>query len=137
MSKGIPQVSKYMTAMPKAIEPHQTLETARSWMDEMRVRHLAVRSAKKVIGIISDRDISLVAGFKDADLSKVAVSDAMTNDPYCVPPETPLDVVCSNMAEHRYGSTLVVQENGTLVGIFTYTDALKVLAEIFTTRLKK
>jgi len=137
MSKAIPMISKYMTPMPRAIEPHQSLKTARAWMDEMKVRHLPVRSAAKVIGVITERDINLVAGFKEADLNKVQVADAMTADPYCVTPETHLDVVCANMAENRLGSALVVQENGTLVGVFTYTDALKVLAEIFDTRLKK
>jgi CBS domain-containing protein len=41
------------------------------------------------------------------------------------------------MAETKIGSALIVQDNGTLVGIFTYIDALRVLSEIFATRLKK
>jgi CBS domain-containing protein len=42
-----------------------------------------------------------------------------------------------NMAENKIGSILVAQENGTLVGIFTEIDAVRTLAEVFSTRLKK
>jgi acetoin utilization protein AcuB len=33
------------------------------------------------------------------------------------------------MAEHKYGSAVVV-EDGTVVGVFTTTDALKALASV-------
>jgi CBS domain-containing protein len=42
---------------------------------------------------------------------------------------TPLDHVVEEMAERRIGSALVTH-HGTLAGIFTVTDACRVLAEI-------
>lgn len=136
MTKAIPTVSKYMTALPHSIEPHQSIADALKRMHELHVHHLPVRAGGKVVGILSERDIDLLASFKDVNLKTSTVTDAMTASPYCVSPDAHINVVASQMAEQRIGSALVVQENDRLVGIFTYTDALKTLAEVFDTRLK-
>ena len=54
----------------------------------------------------------------------------MTPDPFTVSPQAPLDGVVSEMAEHKYGCAIIVQENGKIVGIFTAVDGLRALSEI-------
>jgi acetoin utilization protein AcuB len=54
---------------------------------------------------------------------------------YTVSPSEKLDHVASTMAEHKYGSALVV-DNQKLVGIFTTVDAMRSLSELLHTRLK-
>lgn len=137
MSKPIPPVSKYMTPMPHSIDPDQAISMAKKTMQKMHVRHLPVRSGGQLVGLISERDIDLLSTFKDVDLTRSTVKDAMSTDPYVVRPETTLDEVCIKMSENKFGSALVAQENGTLVGIFTTIDAMRALSEIFFTRLKK
>ncbi len=137
MSKTIPQISKYMTPMPHSIEPHQTLTLAKKKMAEYNIRHLPVLSGGHVIGLLSERDLNLLGTFKGVDMAKSVVQDAMTFEPYCVGPDSLLSDVTSQMAEKKLGSALVVQDNGKLVGIFTYVDAYNCLAELFETRLKK
>ena len=136
MSKGIPPVSKYMTTMPHTIEPTQALSDAKAWMMSHGVRHLPVRSGGEVVGLLSERDLTFLATFKDIDLKKAKVKDAMTLDVFKVLPETLVTEVVAGMAESKYGSALVCQANGTLVGIFTTIDALRAFSEIFETRLK-
>ncbi len=137
MSKPIPHVSKFMSAMPHTIGPDQPIALARDLMREMHVRHLPVRYGEKLVGLLSERDIDLLLSFPDIDLARALVKDAMSLDPYTVVPDAPLDEVCSHMAEGKIGSALVVQENGTLVGIFTAVDGLRALSELLFTRLKK
>ena len=138
MSKGVPPISKYMTPMPHSIEPHESLEVAKKRMDENNFRHLPVLSGGKVAGLLSERDVSLLATFKGVDMRHSKVSDAMMFDPFCADPSDLVDDVCAHMAENKIGSALIVQKsNGKLVGIFTYIDALRCLAELFETRLKK
>ncbi len=137
MSKTIPPISKYMTAMPHSIEPHQPLESAKKKMLELGIRHLPVLSGNVIVGLLTERDVNLLATFSDVNFHKACVADAMLPEPYCVDPETRIDDVAKEMADNRYGSVLVVQGNGKLVGIFTYIDALRCLAELFDTRLKK
>ena len=80
--------------------------------------------------------IKLIESFRDVDASKVTVEEAMTEQPYTVAPEMPLDEVVSTMAEKKYGSAVIVQ-NHKVVGIFTTVDACQALAELLSTRLAK
>lgn len=137
MSKAIPHISKYMTAMPQTIEPHQSISEAKKIMQDLNVRHLPVVAGKELVGILSDGDINLISSLKDINVRQSHVSDAMKLKPFVVRPETLLDEACGKMAEEKIGSAVVAQENGTIVGIFTYVDALRTLSEIFSTRLKK
>ncbi len=137
MPKSIPPISKYMTPMPHSIGPEQTIAFAKKTMQDLSVHHLPVRSGGELIGIITERDINLLSTFKDIDLRHALVKDAMTFDPYVVTPDYPLDKACIRMTEDKIGSTLVADENGTLVGIFTDMDAIRALAEVFINTLKR
>jgi acetoin utilization protein AcuB len=47
-----------------------------------------------------------------------------------------LDVVADALAEHKYGSAVVIQ-NDKVVGIFTTNDACRALSELLRSRLAK
>lgn len=133
--KSIPFIEKYMTTTPHTIGADQTLAKAEIMMREYRIRHLPVLDGGKLTGIISDRDIKLIESLKDVDPEKVTVAEATTEDLYTVSPKTPLNEVCAEMALHKYGSVLVL-DNKKLVGIFTWVDALEALNELLASRLK-
>lgn len=133
--KAIPTISKYMTTLPHTIGSDQTLAKAEKMMGELRVRHLPVLEGGKLVGILSDRDLKLVESFSDVDVEKVTVSEAYSPDPYSTKPEASLADVCAEMAAHKYGCALVV-DNGKLVGIFTWVDALNAFNELLSSRLK-
>jgi acetoin utilization protein AcuB len=125
--KQMPQIQKYMTPMPHTIGRDISLKTALGMMREHRIRHLPVQEGGKLIGILTDRDLKLASGFADA--ANLKVEEVMSPDPYTVAPEAPLDRVVLEMAEHKYGSAIIVQGNGKVVGIFTAVDGLRVLGE--------
>lgn len=133
--KAIPHIQKYMTYAPKSIGYDQSIEQASEFMRKLHLRHLPVLKGGQLVGILTDRDISLVMSFKDADATKMTVEEAYTPDPYFTSPDAPLNEVVAHMAEKKYGCALIV-DNGKLVGIFTETDAYKALAELLETRLK-
>lgn len=135
MSKAIPSIQKYMTTSPHSIGGDQTLATAERMMHEHRIRHLPVLSGGKLRGLLTDRDLKLVETFRDVDPAKLTVEEAMTEQPYAVSPETPLDEVVSTMAGGKFGSAIVVQ-NGHVVGIFTTVDACQALSDLLKTRLQ-
>lgn len=121
--------------MPHTIGTDQSLKKAHEIMREYKIRHLPVLKGGKLVGILTDRDLALVETLKDVNPETVTVEDACTPDPYIVSPEAKLHDVCSEMARHKYGSTLVV-DNHKLVGVFTWVDALNAFSEILETRLK-
>ena len=126
--KTMPLVQKVMTAMPHSIGADIPLRKAKELLTEYRIRHLPVLEGGKLVGILTERDIHLASSFQGA--AELKVNDVMMPMTYVVRPESPLNEVVSTMAEHKYGSAIVQQENGRLVGIFTAVDALRVLSDV-------
>jgi acetoin utilization protein AcuB len=136
MSKPIPQIQKHMTTAPHSIGSDQVIAKAALMMNEHHIRHLPVLRGGRLLGILTDRDIKLIETFRDVDPTKITVEEAMTEQPYSVGPETPLDEVVETMAANKYGSAVIVQ-NQKVVGIFTTVDACEALCQLLRTRLAK
>lgn len=124
-----------MTTSPVTVGKDQTLAFAHKVQREHRIRHLPVLDGGRLVGIISDRDLHLVETLKDVDPEKVTVEDAMTPDPFTVSPESSLDEVVAEMANKKFGSAVVI-DNNKVVGVFTTIDAMSAFAELLQTRLK-
>ncbi|MBK6530186.1 MAG: CBS domain-containing protein [Deltaproteobacteria bacterium] len=125
-----------MTTTPHSIGADQTLAHAHAVMREFRIRHLPVLVGGKLVGMVTDRDLRFIETLRDVDPSKVPVEDAMVTDVYSVDPETPVDEVVREMAQHKYGSVVVMQ-NQKVVGIFTTVDVCTAFADMLHTRLAK
>jgi acetoin utilization protein AcuB len=124
-----PTVRKYMTVSPVVIASGKSLTEAHQLMREKKIRHLPVVDDGRLVGLVSQRDLYLLETLKDVDQGTETVEEAMTPEPYTVGPDVPLDDVAVTMAEHRFGSAVVV-ERGAVIGVFTTTDALAALASI-------
>lgn len=132
--REIPPVRKFMTPAPHTIGVEQTMDHAHHVMREFRIRHLPVLHAQRLVGVLSDGDLHLVETLRDVDPKKVTVEEAMTLDPYTVGPDMPIDKVVAEMARHKYGSAVVI-DNHHVVGMFTTVDACRAFAEMLTTHL--
>jgi acetoin utilization protein AcuB len=131
--KATPKVDKYMTTSPHTIGLDQPLSQAHAMMSKHRIRHLPVLSGGKLLGVLTDRDLHLIETLKDVDPTKVTVEDAMTPAPYSVTPQTALDEVAAEMAEHKYGCA-VVMDNQHVVGVLTTVDLARALTEVLRQR---
>lgn len=131
--KAIPRVDKYMTASPHTIGVDQPLSQAHATMGKHRIRHLPVLRGGKLVGVLTDRDLHLVETLKDVVPEEVAVEDAMSSNVYAVSPDAPLDEVASEMAEHKYGCA-VVMDNQHVVGVLTTVDLANALATVLRQR---
>ncbi|MBL8741894.1 MAG: CBS domain-containing protein [Myxococcales bacterium] len=125
-----------MTAAPHTVGHDQTLAFTQNMMRELHIRHLPVLDGGRLVGVLTERDVALIETLKDVDPKSVKVSDAMSQQVYTVRPDAPLDEVASEMAEHKYGSA-VVMDNGHVVGVFTTVDGMSALAELLQSRLAK
>lgn len=117
-----------MTPSVHTISMESTLPQARELMEKHDIRHLPVLDGSKLVGLISDRDLARMEGFPMVDFNLVSVPDAMSDEPYVVSPETPAIEVIGTMRDKRYGSAIVTVGDA-VVGVFTTTDALRVLAD--------
>lgn len=121
-------VSRYMSAAPVAIQQRAAMADAIALMQKHDVRHLPVLDDKALVGIVSERDVAMAGALVPESWSEFRVAEAMTPAPYSVLPDTPITKVAREMAEHRYGAVVIVGDQGELLGLFTTTDALRVLA---------
>jgi acetoin utilization protein AcuB len=136
MSKPVPVIQKYMTTCPETIGKDQPMSVAHRVMRERHIRHLPVLDGGRIVGVVSDRDLSFVETLSDVDPKKVTVEEAMSPEPYLVAPDAGLDDVVSTMASRKFGSAVVV-DHGKVVGIFTTVDACTAFAELLHTRLAR
>ncbi len=127
MSRHI--IRDYMSAAPVVIEGGRTLAEAHDVLRTHGIRHLPVVEEGRLVGIVSQRDLYLVETLRGIDAATEKVAEAMSRDPYTTPPTAPVDEVAQEMADHKYGSAVVV-EDGKVVGVFTTIDALRALATI-------
>ncbi len=136
MAKAIPSVQQFMSLTPYVINADEPLVTAHAVMREKRIRHLPVLGEGLMpVGIVSDGDLYQAEALTHADVIKARVRDVMTDHPYTVLPDTPIDEVVATLAGRKIGSALVV-EDGKLIGIFTATDALGAFYALMQTRLR-
>jgi acetoin utilization protein AcuB len=116
-----------MTEHPVTIGRDQPLEVAHQMMRERHVRHLPVLEHGELVGILSQRDLYFLETVAGVDLAKDHVDDAMSTDTLAVGPDDSLDVVAGIMAARKLGSAVVIERH-RVIGIFTATDALRVLS---------
>jgi acetoin utilization protein AcuB len=127
MTQPMPLVRDFMTPSPFTVGAEQTIAFAHTLLYEHRVRHLPVLRGGQLVGLLSERDLALIASLRDVDPHKLQVEEAMSLSVYKVTPEAPLDQVAAEMATRKYGSAVVL-EHGVIVGIFTTVDACTALA---------
>ncbi len=120
-------VQRFMTVAPVVIGSDRTLAEAHREMRERNIRHLPVVDGGTLVGVVSQRDLYLLETLRGVDPAAEKVREAMTPDPFTVPPDAPLAEVAATMAARKYGSAVVV-DRGSVIGLFTTTDALRALA---------
>jgi acetoin utilization protein AcuB len=127
---------------PVTISPEASFYEARNLVHEKGIRHLPVVDKNNaLVGIVTDRDIRQAAP-SDATLlsvqelnyllGKLKVSSFMTPKAklITITPDTLIEEAVQLMHDNKIGC-LPVLEGGKLYGIFTETDALDHLVDIF------
>ena len=120
-------VKDYMTALPQTIGVDGNLYLAKMLMDENSCHHLPVLNGGRLVGVVSQFDLNLVLLTSNGKNSRVA--DVMTTSPYIIPPETSLKEVAAQMLKQKISSAIIQAKESEPWGIFTTTDALRVVAD--------
>jgi acetoin utilization protein AcuB len=120
------KIVQLMTGDPHCIQSDEPLREAHRLMRACNVRHLPVLDGDRLVGMVSERDLYLLETVRSVDPAKEPVSEAMTDWPYAVRPGAEVRDVVQEMRQQKYGSAIVL-EGGRVTGIFTRTDALRVL----------
>ncbi|WP_088335689.1 CBS domain-containing protein [Methanopyrus sp. KOL6] len=110
------------------ITPYDTVRKAVRTMFEFEVGALPVVKDKKLVGIITERDV--MADLYDV-LEDTKVEEIMTEDPETVPSDITILEAAEIMVDREF-RRLPVVENGRLCGLVTATDVLHHVSSIAT-----
>ena len=125
----MPAISRYMTKQPWTVARSASLADAHKLMREHQLRHLPVLDNDELVGIVSLDDLHLLETIAEFPLDEIPVDEAMSEHPFIVTGDAPLDEVAEIMAAKKYGSAIVVGREG-VEGIFTTIDACRALASV-------
>ena len=114
-----------MTENPRSIGASTSVVEAARLMREEDIGSLPITDDEKLVGMITDRDITTRVVAEAADPTTTSVEDVYSRDLVSVEPDEDLDEALQLMARHQV-RRLPVVENGRLVGIVAQADiALK------------
>jgi len=103
--------------------PTDLVAAAKLKMMRCNVGGLPVVDEKRLMGIITHRDILLAGG----EALGLKVNDLMSKELYVAEPETPIKEIAKVMADKGYQRIPVV-ENGNLVGLITQSSLIRAIA---------
>ncbi|HEX2973205.1 MAG TPA: CBS domain-containing protein [Tepidisphaeraceae bacterium] len=111
-----------MTRNLEEITPDTTLKDAAQKMKSRDVGALPVCQADKIVGIVTDRDITVRAVAEGRDPQQTSVAEAMTPDLiYCFEDED-VQKAAKLMEERQIRRLLVLDHNQRAVGIVSLGD---------------
>ena len=121
---------KEITKSVKTISPEDTVKEAASVMSRHNIGSLVVvNSKKKVVGIVTERDIIEKVNAKDKLASRVRIDDIMTPKVITIDANALLDDAVYLMVKHRIKKLPVLEDN-ELIGIVTSTDIVANSSEV-------
>ncbi len=115
-------IADLMTPDPVTVGPRDTVQRAAQLMDELNVGALPVCQGSKVLGIVTDRDITVRATAAGLDPSLTEVDLVMTDRVRCCSPRHTAAEVLRQMATTKIRRVPVLDESDRLVGIVSLGD---------------
>ena len=117
-----------MSRQPITVTPDTPLSEARHLLAEHRIRRLPVIAGRRLVGIVSDRDVRSASASHD----RTPVAQIMTRNVVTATSQMRVDEAARIMLDGRFGGLPVV-DGGELTGIVTETDLLRALIDVLET----
>jgi CBS domain-containing membrane protein len=139
-------VSDVMTRKIVTVTEHDTLENLESTMLRLRFRHLPVVDRRgKLVGVLSHRDVlhassswlSEAEAEQNAAIGRLPVGRIMQHEVLTVQPDDPLIEAGKLMWASKIGCLPVIDSEGTLLGIITEADFIRLAVQLLGGEIKK
>ena len=116
------QLREIITSPVETVAPDSSLFDAAKTMMTRDLGWLPVTDEGKVVGIITDRDITVrgVAGGLDAKSTKV--EDVMSRDVYACSIDGTIEDACNMMEDEQVRRLVVVDDDEKLTGVISLAD---------------
>ena len=119
------KVRDLMTPMPRTVGFDISVEKALAIMKECACHHLPVLDGGKLVGVLSDRDLSMAWHGSGNPKTEHLVKDLMTDAPIVINPSVEVNIAIQTMLNNKINSLIVRAEENQPWGILTSTDLLR------------
>ena len=116
------RIRDIMTSNPCTIDADKSVAYAAKMMREEDVGVAPIVEGEKLIGLLTDRDISVRVAAHGRDPDQVKVRDVASTRLVTIHPQQDLDEALRIMAKHQVRRLPVVEEDGRLVGVVAQAD---------------
>lgn len=118
------QVSEAMTHEVVSVNPKVTLTEAARTMRELDIGPLPVCDGDQLLGMVTDRDITVRATAEGRNPLQTVVGDIMTTEIVCCLETDDIQAAARLMQRAQLRRLLVVDNAGKLVGIVSLADLI-------------
>ncbi|MGH9872929.1 MAG: CBS domain-containing protein [Pyrinomonadaceae bacterium] len=117
------KVKEVMNPDAKAIWITESLaDAAKSmWDNDCGILPI-IKDGRKVVGMITDRDICMGTAMKDSHPSGISVEEVMSGRVYAAMPDEDVEQALQTMREHKVRRLPVLNDEGELAGILSMND---------------
>ncbi|MGD0319985.1 MAG: CBS domain-containing protein, partial [Nitrososphaerales archaeon] len=123
------KVKEIMSPNPLTIPADATVMQAAKAMDKHDSSCVFVKSKGKIVGIITERDITRRVVGKGASPKQTKVKSVMTSRIVVTSPEASIEEALKVMTTNKLRRLPVVDKKGDMVGLVSTADIAKALAE--------
>jgi CBS domain-containing protein len=123
-------VAEFMSKDLVTVRETDDLALAESLLKLGGIRHLPVVRDRKLVGILTHRDVLRCGQWGRPAARGIPVSEIMTVEPTSVRPTMGLAQAAKIMLERKFGCLPVCEPDGTLVGIVTEADFVRFAADV-------
>jgi len=120
------QIKDVMTQTAQFITPQTTLQQAAQLMADQDLGFLPVGENDRLVGMITDRDITVRATAQGQNPTQATAGDVMTPKTYYCYDDQDVEEICNNMGEIQVRRLPVVNRDKRLVGVVSMGDLAQV-----------
>lgn len=136
------KIKDVMIKDPKCVNEDTKFSVIPRLFNEHRIRHLPVVGANnKIKGLISERDMYKISSprrlmdgtwyYDDEALNGIVLKHVMHKDPMLLTPDDCLGDALVGMVYAKLGCIPIINEHGSVIGILTRRDILKIAAKAY------
>jgi len=117
-------IQEVMTRDVQTISTQETVQRAAQLMDELNVGAIPVVDDGKLVGMVTDRDITVRSVAVGQDPTTTRVNDVMSTDVRTCTIDQSVEDVLAQMADVQIRRVPVLDGNGQIIGIVSLGDVV-------------
>lgn len=115
-------VKDIMTKNPETLEPNSPIQQAAEKMKQLDCGFMPIAKNEKIVGIVTDRDITIRAVSSGKNMEELTVEEIMTPRSYHVYENDDIKTAAEKMRHHQVRRLVVLNKDKNISGIISLGD---------------